>query len=234
MSDVVFVAICVAFGAVAGWAMRPLVAKYDSAVPNWLPVPEVLTALLFGLAAAQYDDWRLVALMILLAGCVALTIVDLVQYRLPNHILFPTLCASALVLLVGELVDGDADVLWHGLIGALVYSFILLVMHMISPAGMGFGDVKLALLLGMFVGWVADSRFDAIRAVMLALLIGSALGVILGVGRMAVTKLGGKFLPDPEEGSAGEGWRRTTFPFGPPLMIGAILVTLYPGTFLPA
>lgn len=116
--------------------------------------------------------------------------------------------------------------------GAVLYCFILLVMHLINPAGMGFGDVKLALLLGLFVGWVSGSKLDALRGVMIALLIGSVLDVVLGFGRILITKVGKSFLPDPEEGSAGDGLRHTTFPFGPPLMIVAIIVTLYPTTLL--
>ncbi len=232
MSDTVFVAITAALGLVAGWALRPALANHDAAVPRALPVPEMLTAVLFGLAAAQYDDWRLVAVLVLSATSVALSIVDLAQYRLPNDMLFPALAASAVIIGLGELIDGEAAVISHAVIGALVYCAILLVMHLINPAGMGFGDVKLALLLGMFLGWVAGSRLDGVRAVMIALLIGSALGVVLGVGRMVITRIGLSFLPDPEEGSAGDGLRHTTFPFGPPLMVGTIIVVLYPATLL--
>lgn len=232
MSDVVFVGLSVALGALAGFAMRPTLARYDAAVPAALPAPEIFTALLFGLAASQYDDWRLIAFLLLSVASVALSIVDLAQYRLPNDILFPALVASAGVIGIGELTAGEPAVISHAIIGALVYCAILLVMHLINPAGMGFGDVKLALLLGLFVGWVAGSRLDAVRAVMIALLIGSALGVVLGVGRIIVTRLGGSFLPDPEEGSAGDAVRHTTFPFGPPLMVGTIVVAFYPATLL--
>lgn len=232
MSEVVFVAACVLVGGVCGWALRPVTAAFDAPVPARLPAPELLTALLFGLAAIEYDDWRLLALFVLLAASVALSIVDLVQYRLPNVILFPSIVASASIIVVGEIVRGDTTTISYAVIGALLYSGVLLLMHLISPAGMGFGDVKLALLLGMFAGWVSTSRFGAVRSVMIALFIGSALGVVLGVGRIVVTRVGGRFLPDPEEGSAGDGWRHTTFPFGPPLMAGAILVVLYPGVFV--
>lgn len=225
-------AVAVVAGALVGWAMRPALTHFDAAVPYRWPVPEVLTAALFGLAAAEYDDWRLSALLVLMAGSVALTIVDLLQYRLPNAILFPATGLSAVLIAVGEALDGRPEAISHALVGALVYSGVLLVMHLINPAGMGFGDVKLALMLGLFVGWVAGSRLDALRAVMIALLIGSALGVVLGVGRIIITRVGGSFLPDPEEGSAGDGLRHTTFPFGPPLMAGAILVALYPTALL--
>lgn len=226
------VAVFAALGLVAGQALRPTLARYDSAVPPRLPVPEVVTAALFALAAAEYDDWRLVPILILIVASVALGIIDLRQYRLPNPIVFSALGASAAVVLIGELADGDGGVISAAITGALVYCGILFLMHLINPAGMGFGDVKLALLLGLFVGWVGGTRLDAVRGVMIALLIGSALGVVLGVGRIVVTKLGLSFLPDPEEGSAGDGLRHTTFPFGPPLMVGALLVSLYPGTLL--
>ncbi len=232
MSEALFVLVVGGLGVAIGRGLRPTVARYDVELsPRW-PVPEVLTGLLFALAAAQYGDWRLVAMLVLMTVSVALTIVDLVQYRLPNAILFPGLAAAAVIIAFGELFDGEASAITNAVIGALLYAAILLAVHLVSPAGMGFGDVKLALFLGTFVGWVADSRLDAVRAVLIAMLIGSALGVVLGVGRIVVLRLGGSFLPDPEEGSAGSGVRHTTFPFGPPLMVGAILVALYPETFI--
>lgn len=232
MSSAVLVVVCAVLGAALGWAMRPTLARYDAAVPRAWPIPEALTAALFGLAAAEYDDWRLLAILVLLVASVALSIVDLAQYRLPNDIVFGAIAASGLVIGLGELLDGQVSVLWRVAVGAALYFMILFSLHLINPAGMGMGDVKLAILLGMFVGWVAESRVDAVRAVMVALLIGSALGVVLGFMRLAVVRVGGSFLPDPFEGSAGEGWRRKTFPFGPPLMVGAIAVALYPAALL--
>lgn len=232
MSDAVLVIAVAGLGAVAGWALRPFLRSFDAEPTSRVPVPELLTAGLFALAAAQHRDWRLLVFLVFLASCVGLALVDLAQYRLPNKLMFPSIALVAALITIGQIAEGEPDAISHALIGALVYTAILFVMHLINPAGMGFGDVKLALLLGVMVGWVAGSRLDAVRAVMIALLIGSALGVVLGVGRMLVMRLGGRFLPDPEEGSAGDGWRHTTFPFGPPLMIGAIVVALYPDTIL--
>lgn len=218
-------------GALLGRFMRPVLA--DNGAPmGRAPVPEVMTAGLFALAAWRVDGWPLVAVLVLMATLAVLSIVDLVDYRLPDAVLFPGTAAGAAVLIVGELVDGAAANLAAAAVGAVVYFVILLVMHLVSPAGMGFGDVKLAVLLGMYVGWAAGTRLDAVRGVMMALLVGSLLGVMLGVGRIAAVRLGARFLPDPEEGSAGPGWHRTTFPFGPPLMIGALAVVLFPTTFL--
>jgi len=226
------VAIAAAFGALIGWQSRPLLAAEGAEVPARLPVPEVLTALLFALGAWRFEGWSVVAVLILMATVSVLSIVDLADYRLPNRFLFPGLGAGATVIVVGELLDGTNANLAAAAIGAGVYFAVLLVMHLISPAGMGFGDVKLAVLLGMYLGWVSGGRLDAVRAVMIALLIGSFLGVVLGIGRVAAVRVGARFLPDPEEGVAGSGWHRTTFPFGPPLMVGALVVVLFPGALL--
>ncbi len=219
-------------GAVLGRIMRPVLA--DNGAPmGRAPVPEAAHGRLCSLRLrGGSTGWPLVAVLVLMVTLALLAIVDLVDYRMPDAVLFPGTAAGAAVLIVGELVDGTAAHLGAAAIGAAVYFVILLVMHLVSPAGMGFGDVKLAVLLGMYVGWVAGTRLDAVRGVMMALLVGSLLGVILGVGRIVAVRLGARFLPDPEEGSAGEGWHRTTFPFGPPLMIGALAVVLFPATFL--
>lgn len=218
-------------GAIAGRLARPALAG-EGAPQGRLPVPEVLLAGLFALAAWRGEEWRVAPLLILVATLGVLTLVDLADYRLPDAMLFPGLAATVALVVVGEIVDGDADRISAAVVGAVVYTLILLVMHLVNPAGMGFGDVKLAVLLGFVVGWVADGRLDAVRGVMIALLIGSALGVALGVLRIVAVRAGARFLPDPEEGSAGAGWRRTTFPFGPPLMAGALAVVLFPATLL--
>lgn len=93
MSDGVFIGVCVVFGVIAGWGLRPTLQRFDSAVPARLPVPEVLIGLLFGLAGAQYETWRLVPVLVLLVSSVALSVVDLRQYRLPNAIMFPAIIA---------------------------------------------------------------------------------------------------------------------------------------------
>jgi leader peptidase (prepilin peptidase)/N-methyltransferase len=232
MSNAVYLVAIAILGAGAGYGLRPQVARFDAPVPARVPVTEVSCGALFALAAHQYQDsWRMVPVLVLVAACVALSVVDFVQYRLPNAILFPAMAASAVLVTGGELIDGEPSRLVQVVVGALVYSGLLFVMHVIQPGGMGFGDVKLALLLGGFLGWVSADKLESLRAVMLALFIGSALGVVLGFGRMIAVKVGGNFLPDPVENES-SAWHKTTFPFGPPLMAGTLAVVLWPGFFL--
>lgn len=232
MSGALFVVLAALVGAAVGWAMRPTLRRFETTVASG--VTEVATGALFGLAAWRYDDWRLIAMLILMAASVALSAVDLAQYRLPNDILFPSFAAVAGVVFVGELVDGSSSRVVAAILGAAIYSAFLFVMHLAYPAGLGFGDVKLAMLLGFVLGWVAETKIDSVRAVMFALLFGSALGVLLGLGRNVVLRLGGRFLSDPLGDGDATDWRSTTFPFGPPLMAGAIAIALFPTDILGA
>jgi len=230
MNNAVYLVTIAIPGAGSGYGLRPQVARFDAPVPARVPVTEVSCGALFALAAHQYQDsWRMVP--VLVAACVAMSVVDFVQYRLPNAILFPAMAASAVLVAGGELIDGEPSRLVQVVVGALVYSGLLFVMHVIQPGGMGFGDVKLALLLGGFLGWVSADKLESLRTVMVALFIGSVLGVVLGFGRMIVVKVGGNFLPDPVENES-SAWHKTTFPFGPPLMAGTLAVVLGSGFFL--
>ena len=56
-----------------------------------------------------------------------------------------------------SVVDGDAELIRYALVGARVYFGFLLVAHLISPRGMGFGDVKLAAVMGLYVGWLGTT-----------------------------------------------------------------------------
>lgn len=226
------VLVFVGVGLAVGLAMRPLLVRFEVRVPPLLPATELACAVLFGLAAHEYgNSWRLAPVLVMAATYVALSVVDLVHYRLPNAVLFPALAASVVLVGAGETIDGDSSAIVHLAIGALVYSGVLLVIHLSSPAGLGFGDVKLALMLGAFLGWVSGGRLDAVRAVMIGLLVGSVLGLVLGLARMAVVRLGGRFLTDPVESSSSR-WHKTTFPFGPPLMLAATAIVLWPANFL--
>ncbi len=232
MSDVVFIALAVLLGFAAGRQLRPLLVPYDIVIPRRLPIPELACGVLFGLATHTYSQsWRAIPVLVLVVTCVALAIVDFVKYRLPNALLFPGLVASVALIVVGEAIEGHGGRAAGVAVGALLYSAVLFVLYLVNPAGLGFGDVKLALLLGAFLGWVADGRLAAVQAVMLGLLIGSALGVVLGVGRLVAVRLGRRFLPDPlvQDGGA---WHKTTFPFGPPLMVATIVIVMWPSTFV--
>jgi leader peptidase (prepilin peptidase) / N-methyltransferase len=137
---------------------------------------------------------------------VPLVLIDLRERRLPDRL---TLSGSAALLaLVGAqaAISGDFAPLVGALAGAGALAGVLLVLHLASPHGMGFGDVKLGLLLGVPVG------ARSVGLVLPALLIAGLLGVLGGLVQMVRHRR-----------------RDVTLPFGPYLVAGAILALALTG-----
>ncbi|HSH62322.1 MAG TPA: prepilin peptidase, partial [Acidimicrobiales bacterium] len=120
------------------------------------PLVELLTGVLFAVTALRLGpDWALPAFLVVVAGLIAISAVDLERFIVPNRILYPTLfLAAPLLVLAGALGDDWSSVRTAAIGGALAWG-LLLVIHLISPKGMGFGDVRLAGLIGMTLGWLS-------------------------------------------------------------------------------
>ena len=131
---------------------------------------------------------------------VPLVLIDLRERRLPDRLTLSG--AAALLALVGAQVAITADLapLAGALAGAALMAGVLLVLHLASPRGMGFGDVKLGLLLGVLVG------VRSAGLVLPALLLAGVLGGLVGVVQMVRRRR-----------------RDVTLPFGPFLVAGAVL-----------
>jgi leader peptidase (prepilin peptidase)/N-methyltransferase len=67
-------------------------------------------------------------------------------------------------------------------IGAAAAWFALLVIHLISPGGMGFGDVRLSFLLGLFLGWLSYGH--VVTGLFLGFLLGAVVGLLLVAVRL--------------------------------------------------
>ena len=164
------------------------------------PVVEALTGVLCALVVvakgADEDAWLGIALVLTL---VPVTFIDLDHRIIPNRIVGP----SAVVALV-ILALTDVDALPDHLIAAVAAGGFFLLAALAYPRGMGMGEVKLAALLGLYLG---SSVAPALLAAMLS-------GTIVGGAIMA------------RKGVA-EG-RKTAVPFGPFLALGA-LVGLFAG-----
>ena len=87
------------------------------------------------------------------AVLVALSVIDVRTRRLPNRIVLP---AAALVLAAQIAIAPDRALEWT--LGALGAFAFLLAAALLNPAGLGMGDVKLALLLGAALGWAVDRK----------------------------------------------------------------------------
>jgi leader peptidase (prepilin peptidase) / N-methyltransferase len=131
------------------------------------------------------------------AVLVALSVIDVRTRRLPNRIVLP---AAALVLVAQIAVAPDRALEW--ILGALGASAFLLAAALINPAGLGMGDVKLALLLGAALGWTVAP----------ALMIGFVAAALAGVVMIARN-----------------GWaaRKATMPLGPFLAFGALAALFF-------
>jgi leader peptidase (prepilin peptidase)/N-methyltransferase len=174
------------------------------------PLVEAGTAALFVAVAARYhDDLVLPAFLVLTACLVAISFIDLVHFIVPNRILVVA-CALGVPLLVLGAADDGWSHLRSSLVGGVVGLGLLLVIHLASPRGMGMGDVKLAGVLGLYLG------FLDVRHVLLGLFLGFLLGAVIGVVLIAT----------------GLRSRRDHIPFAPFLAAGALLALFTGSGFL--
>jgi len=164
------------------------------------PLVEAATGLLFAaVVVARRDDAADLLLgLVLVSFLVPLALIDLATRLLPNRLTLP---AAVAAVVVGSLMDPSGEV-ERLAAGAAAGGFFLLA-ALAYPSGMGIGDVKLAAVLGLFLG----------REVSAAVLIALVAGVLVGVAIMR--RVG-----------VAEG-RRTGVPFGPFLALGGVGALLW-------
>ncbi len=116
------------------------------------PLTELACGALFVAVALVYEDpWQAILLAPFCGLLVAISVIDIRVYRIPNVLVYPAVLVSAVFIVVGDLAGGHLDAL-RGLLGFLAYGVGLLVVALIAPRGMGMGDVKLAGLIGLVLG----------------------------------------------------------------------------------
>jgi len=164
------------------------------------------------LAAHFGSGWDLVAFGIVGVGLVLLSWIDLRARWLPREVTAATVLAAAPFLVVAALVAGEPRRLLDALLGALLATAILLVVHVLGRGGLGDGDVRLGPLLGMALGWLN------VALVLVGLLFGFFAGALAGVVVLATRR----------------GTRRTEVPFGPFLALGTLAAIVAGEAFLDA
>jgi leader peptidase (prepilin peptidase) / N-methyltransferase len=141
------------------------------------------------------------ALLVAAVAGAALGVIDARTHRLPNAIVYPTLLVTALLLTVAGVVTGDMAALGGAGLGAAALGGGYLVLHLANPRGLGFGDVKFALLLGLLAGWWGWTTVWF--AVVAPFFLGGVVSLVLLATRRAT--------------------RHTAIPFGPFMLIGTAL-----------
>ena len=183
--------------------------------------------------------WEVLPPLVAATSLVTLSAVDLRVYRLPDAIVLPATAASAVAVVASSLALGRNGAIVSALAAASGYGAVMWLAHELQPRGLGFGDVKLAPLLGLHIGWVggafhrgwADTVGLAAQALLLSCLIGLATGVALAWLR----RKGHDASPTRSGARAGTGRSRladTSFPFGPALSAGTLVVVLYSGSLV--
>jgi leader peptidase (prepilin peptidase) / N-methyltransferase len=162
------------------------------------PLVEGFTGLAFAaIALAVGADtaavWALPAYLYLAAVSIALTLIDLDTQTLPNRVVLPSLGVGAVLLAVASLGTGEWMSLVTALVGGAALFAFYFVVALVSPRGMGMGDVKLAALLGLYLGWLGWAQL-AVGAFG-AFLLGGLFAVILLVVRRAGRGSGIPFGP---------------------------------------
>jgi len=186
---------------VLGWLwLRGRCRSCGAPISPRYPIVEAVTGLLCAACVlafgADSDVWLPLAFVLLL---VPITLIDLDFHIIPN-VLSATGAVAALALVLAF----QSDDLTEHLIAALGAGGFFLVAALVYPAGMGMGDVKLAFVMGLFLGRAV------VPAIFAALIAGSVVGAIV------IARLG-----------AAEG-RKKGIPFGPWLALGS-LVGLFAG-----
>ncbi|KQQ94001.1 peptidase A24 [Leifsonia sp. Leaf325] len=141
----------------------------------------------------------LVAYLYLAAVSIALALIDLDTHTLPNRIILPSYIVPAVLLSAAAVVTGDWTRLGTAGFGLLILGGLYLVLHLVSPRGMGGGDVKLAGVLGIYLGWMGWGAL--IVGGLSAFLLGGLFGIILLLAKRA--------------------GRTSGIPFGPWMLLGA-------------
>ncbi|POH60752.1 prepilin peptidase [Arthrobacter glacialis] len=156
-------------------------------------------------------ETSLAAFLAVLAAClyllwlaVVLSVIDIRTHKLPNRYVLPAYPVAAVLLLGAALAAGMPQLVISAVGGALAAGALYWLLWALYPAGMGFGDVKLAGVLGMFLGFLSWQH------VWLGLGAGFVVGGLWGVAVIVSRR----------------GTAKSAIPFGPSMLAGALATLL--------
>ncbi len=172
------------------------------------PAIEALVGAVFAGIGWRFGvSWTGAGEALLAASLIILGFIDLDHMVLPRRVVYVALVAVGAVFVAGSAAGDHWDRLGVAAICAVVPWALFFAINYLAPHALGFGDVRLALLIGFGLGWLGAAY------AFLGFLVASVLGSLVGVGLIAVGKAG----------------RRTPVPFGTFLAAGALLAVLAGG-----
>jgi leader peptidase (prepilin peptidase)/N-methyltransferase len=209
---------------VVSWlALRGRCRSCRTAISARYPIVELATGGFFALVAAAVWPWtavptaaaplvaallELVAFLWLAGASVALAIIDVEHHRLPDAIVLPSYAVGLVLLGTSSALSGEGDALLRGVVGMAALFVFYLALALVKPGAMGLGDVKLAGVLGLWLGWLGWG--ELVVGAFAAFLLGGLFSMVLLATRRA-QRTGG-------------------IPFGPWMLAGAWVGVLVGGT----
>jgi leader peptidase (prepilin peptidase)/N-methyltransferase len=216
-------------GAALGLLAGPLVGRLALQLPADIPVwsagwwgadpaarrrrvliTAVAAVVLGLLAGALGPQPALPAYLWLGVAGIALAVIDLDHHRLPDVLTLPTYGVGLVLLGVAAATDGDGTRYLRALLAMTVVFAAFFVLAFLG--GVGFGDTKLAGVLGLYLGWIGWGT--VLLGLVAGFVVGAAVAAVLLIRRLA-------------------GWR-TDFAFGPALLLGALVAVVSGGPLIDA
>ncbi len=170
---------------VVSWViLRGRCRTCQQSISRRYPLIELSCAALFaGTAARLGYNWDLPAFLVFVASLLALSAIDVELLVLPKTIIYPTLAGVGALLILAAGVTGE----WHRLLVASLCAMgwfvVFFAINFASPRALGFGDVRLAPVLGLCLGWLG------IRYVVLGFFAANLVGAVIGLALIAAKKM---------------------------------------------
>lgn len=194
----------------AGWARRTMRSTRMSHRTVRV-TSAVCTAVAWGLLAWRFAgpaSLPLLPALLAFASCATvLAVVDVAEQRLPNTVILTTIAATAVLLVLAAVFAWRWMPLLWSLVGGVGMFALYLVLALAAPRSIGMGDVKLAVPIGMLLGWFGLGVW------LLGLVAAVVIGGLFAVAALASRRVG----------------LRSMVPFGPSMLAGALIAALIVG-----
>ncbi len=171
-----FIAAVGVLGAVLGlaaeWTIARTLPRLGGTPAHWVRITTaVLTGALSALLAMRFGiSWEMPAYIVLAVLAVQLSRIDIEHKLLPNRVVLLLLLAGAILLGASAALASEWGDLLRAVISAAILFVVYLILAIISPKGIGMGDVKLAAPIGLYLGYLGWSH----------LFYGGAFGFVVG------------------------------------------------------
>lgn len=176
-------------------------------IPAFHPLVELASPVLFLLMVWAIGwNWTLLPVLWLIPVGLAITVIDLRTLIVPTRLVWPSLFVSVALAVLAAGLEGEWERLLTAAVGLAAFAGPLFLLWFVLPNGMGFGDVRLATLLGWTLGFSAGT--EPLHGLILAVIcIGLSSIIGLGYGVVALGARG----------------RKAQVPFGPALIVGTFI-----------